>query len=192
MRFRLIKIALPRHRRGARRWTRPGDRRARFKQGDSFAELAASNINDDPYLRRNQGWLTWSTSRRKTRHGRDHEPRWIQRGTLGRLEAVEKAVFDLNKPGELTDSSTSATRLYVAKLEEKQGGNARAFDDPRVQEAIRETLMSEQRKKLRDKERQKLLQTAVHRKDEKGLALAVDMAMQKYGVFVRGNASRDK
>ena len=190
VRFRLIKVDVARRGGAARAMELAQDLQTRAARGDSFVELSRVT-NDDPMLRRTGGYVL--TEEVKKEDGTTLTvPRWIPRGTLGgKLETVEKAVFELNKPGDVTPVIDTGDALYIARLEEKQGGSAQAFDDPIVQAKIRDSLMTEQRKKLRDKERQKLLQTAVHRKDEKGLAIAVDMAMQKYGVFVRGNAFRD-
>jgi hypothetical protein len=190
VRFRLIKVDVARRGGAARAMELAQDLQTRAARGDSFVELSRVT-NDDPMLRRTGGYVL--TEEVKKEDGTTLTvPRWIPRGTLGgKLESVEKAVFELNKPGDVTPVIDTGDALYIARLDEKQGGSAQAFDDPIIQAKIRDSLMTEQRKKLRDKERQKLLQTAVHRKDEKGLAIAVDMAMQKYGVFVRGNAFRD-
>lgn len=188
VRFRMIKVDVNRRGGAAKAMETAQDIRERAARGDNFADLARSPMNDDTSLRRYQGYMLMQEVKKED-GSTVMEPRWIPRGTLGgKLEAVEKAVFELGKAGDVTPVIDTGDALYIAKLEEKQGGSAKSFDDPIVQAKIRDTLESEQRKKLRDKERQKLLATSIHRKDENGLTLAVDMAMQRYGVFVRGNA----
>lgn len=186
VRFRMIKIALRGIGGSQGAMDRAREIIERLKNGASFAELAASNLNDDLNLRRNQGWLDMVNTT-KPDGTVVREPRWIERGTLGRLEAVEKAVFDL-KVGELTDIIDLGDALYIARLEEKQGGVVRRFEDYDVQARIERTLRAEQQKALRDKERARLFATSVHRRDERMVDVLVDMALQRYGVFLRSNS----
>jgi parvulin-like peptidyl-prolyl isomerase len=187
VRFRLIKIALRGIGGSQGAMDRAREIIERIRNGATFAELAASNLNDDLNLRRNQGWLEMaSTTQPDGKVVR--EPRWIERGTLGRLEAVEKAVFGL-KVGELTDIIDLGDALYIAKLEEKQGGVVKPFEDFEVQAIIERTLRTDQQRALRDKERARLFRNSVHRKDERMLEILVDMALQRYGVFLRSNAN---
>jgi hypothetical protein len=187
VRFRVIKVDIGKRGGPERAAEEAKDIWQRAKSGGAdFAQLAEA-FNDDPTYRKNKGWVEM-TDVKKDDGTVVREPRWIPRGTFARLEAVEKAVFDL-QPGQVTDIIDTGDALYVARLEEKQGGATKAFDDPLVQAFIREKLTKDQQRALRDKERAKLMSTAIHRKDEKMLQTAVDMAMQRYGVLVRTNAA---
>ncbi|MFI5379605.1 MAG: peptidyl-prolyl cis-trans isomerase [Tepidisphaerales bacterium] len=107
------------------------------------------------------------------------EPQYIAKGSL-KSEELEKAVFALSKPGELTGVIDGGDMLYIAQLEDRRAGREHAFEEEKVQHDIRQALETEQRLMLRVKEQQKLVKASVGRMDETMIDTAVEMAMQKY------------
>lgn len=182
VRFRVIKVQVRGDKPKAMETAKDLLRRA--KEEKDFGALATA-YNDDPVLRRNAGWVDMSTVT-SADGSTKREPAWIERGTLGKLEAVEKAAFEL-EVGQVSDIIDTADGLFIAKLEDKKGGKVKAFEDPETQDFIYRKLRTEQQKGLRDRERAKLLATSVSRKDEKSMQMAVDMAMQRYAVLLKPN-----
>ncbi len=78
--------------------------------------------------------------------------------------------------------------LYIAKVEDKQEGRVRAFEEEQVQDAIRETLRAEQFRTLREHYLKQLQETAIIRVDPSMLEIAVEMAMQNYPYWRSGKA----
>ena len=138
--------------------------REKAQRGDDFAALASTE-NDDDYL--------------KTRGG---DPGgWMQRDSY-RIDAVDKAVWKL-EPGQVSPIIENDGAFYVAKLEAKKAGNVRPFEDPTVQDDIRNRISQQQFVFLRDKYQRELIVDAVvtpQSEIEKRLSYAVDLAMQKY------------
>src|SRR5205823_3705444 len=157
----------------------------RARAGEDFAKLA-TDYNDDPTRRDNQGW--WMVNKREEGEQTITEPAWIERGSLAqRFEAVEKAAYALNV-GEATPAPIDVgDGFYIVKLEQKQNGHVRPFDNPQVQEEIGRRLGADQRRALRDKEYMKLARQSVVRQDEEKIQTTVDMAMQKYFAWSRAN-----
>src|SRR5258706_6531141 len=116
----------------------------RARNGDDFAKLA-TDYNDDPTRRNNQGW--WMVNKREEGEQTVIEPAWIERGSLAqRYEPVEKAAYALNV-GEVAPAPIDVgDGFYIVKLEQKQNGQVRPFDDPQVQEEIRRRLGADQRR----------------------------------------------
>jgi parvulin-like peptidyl-prolyl isomerase len=157
----------------------------RAKDGEDFAKLA-TDYNDDPTRRENHGW--WMINKREEGEQTITEPAWIERGSLAqRYDPVEKAAYALNV-GEITPAPIDVgDGFYIVKLEQKQNGQVRPFDNPDVQTEIRRRLGADQRRTLRDKEYAKLAKQSVVRQDEEKILTTVDMAMQKYFAWSRAN-----
>ncbi|MEZ0265838.1 MAG: peptidylprolyl isomerase, partial [Phycisphaerae bacterium] len=86
-------------------------------------------------------------------------------------------------PGQVSEVIEDKGTFYVVKVEARQEGRTRAFDEPRVQDDIRNRLRAAQYSALRQAERVKLARTALIRMDAEMLNIAVEMAMQKYGQY---------
>ncbi len=117
------------------------------------------------------------------------EAQYISKGSL-KSEELEKAVFALTKPGELTGIVDGGEALYIAQIEDSRAGREHTFEEDEVQQKIRRALESEQRQQLRLKEQQKLVKAAVWRVDEQMTATAVEMAMQKFYIAKPGPTTR--
>ncbi|MGA2498095.1 MAG: peptidyl-prolyl cis-trans isomerase [Tepidisphaeraceae bacterium] len=117
------------------------------------------------------------------------EPQYIAKSSL-KSEELEKAVFALTKPGEVTGVVDGGDAFYIAQLEDHRAGREHTFEEEDVQQLIRRRLESEQRQMLRLKEQQKLVKAAVWRVDEQMTDTAVEMAMQKYYVARSGPTTR--
>jgi parvulin-like peptidyl-prolyl isomerase len=134
--------------------------------GADFATLAAKE-NQDDYLRTHSG-----------------DPGgWMQKDSY-RIDAVDKAIWQLKEPGQITDviENPDDGALYIAKLEARKEGRVRPFDDQAVQDEIRGRLSQQQFASLHEQLRSDLLKEAVIRggNDDSLLESAIDMAMQKY------------
>ncbi len=150
----------------------------RAKRGEDFAKLAVEK-NHDPVRLANQGWWLMDENKKD-------EPRWIERGTL-RLEQIEKAAYEL-EVGEVTSKPIdTGDAFWIVKLEQKQKGRVRPFEEPAVQAEIRRQLVGAQRQALRAKEWRRLSAGSIERRDEKNIQATVDMAMQKYYAWSRQN-----
>ena len=162
--FRLIKID-PKQRTGGRdeAFNVIKALRDRVTSGKEEFSAVASEVNDDPRLKKSGGDLGLGA---------------IQRGAFA-LEDVENAVWKI-QPGDVTDVIEAKGALYLAKVENRTAGKTLAFEDPAVQEKIRSTLRGEQFASRRDAVRGVLEKGAVIRVDDNMLATAVDMAMQRY------------
>lgn len=141
-----------------------------LRQGSDFAE-EAKKFNDDAYLM-----------------GKGGDMGWMKRGAGFKYDNVEDAVWQL-QPGQFTDKPihvddpTGGSAYYIAKLEERRGGNVQPFDSPAVQKAIYDKLFSQQLAVLRDREISDLVGKAAIFREPQGLDTAVDMAMQRYSVW---------
>ena len=160
--FRLIKID-PR--------TRGGDEAARALASDvrnqattgDFAAVART-INDDARLARTGG-----------------EEAPIQRGAY-RLEKVEAELWNL-RVGEVSPVIEDSGGLYIAKVEERTTGNTKSFDDPAVQNSIRETLWRQQYTKLTGDIEKNLIKNSSVRDSPQMMQTVLEMAMQGYAVW---------
>jgi parvulin-like peptidyl-prolyl isomerase len=134
---------------------------ARAQAGEDFLVLAASAENDDRTLQRASGKVG---------------P--IDRGAF-RLVGVEEAVFALS-PGQVTPIIEDTGSYYIAKLVELTGGSVRSFEEPEVQQAIREKLRAEQFRVLREDIARNLEANAAVRVNESMMLTALEMASQRY------------
>lgn len=177
-RFRMIKIAFKAGdvEEKAKALAKAQEYRKRAET-EEFGKLA-QEANSDRILARNGGYME-----RVDETGADGQTRkvgaFLERGTL-RHEEFERAVFAL-EPGQMTEIMDGRDGFYFAKLEEKKGGQVRAFEDPQVQELIRSEMDKRQKRDLQQKELLKLRQASVSRVDESKIETTVDMAMQRYG-----------
>jgi parvulin-like peptidyl-prolyl isomerase len=155
----------------------------RAKDGADFAKMAVEE-NDDPERRKYEGW--WIAQKIRKDDVEVIEPQWIEKGSL-KLEQVEKAAYAMNV-GEISSAPIDVgDGFYILKLEQKQNGRVRSFDDPDVQAEIRRRLNADQVRALREKEDQRLLKQSVVREDRRNFDKTVDMAMQKYFAWSRAN-----
>src|SRR5882672_6071082 len=144
----------------------------------------AKDGNDDRIRGENEGW--WLVQRVKKDDIEVIEPQWIEKGSL-KLEQVEKAAYAL-QVGEVSSSPVDVgDGFYILKLEQKQNGRVRPFDEPEVQAEIHRRLNADQVRILTDKEDARLSREAVVRQDPAMLDKTVDMAMQKYFAWSRAN-----
>jgi len=155
----------------------------RAQHGEDFAKMAREE-NDDPIRRENEGW--WLVDKVQKDDVELKEPHWVERGSL-RLEQVEKAAFAM-QVGEVSAVPIDVgDGFYVLKLEQKQDGRVRPFEDQSVQGEIRRQLNGEQVDVLRKKEITRLSKESVVRQDPEMFNKTVDMAMQKYFAWSRAN-----
>jgi parvulin-like peptidyl-prolyl isomerase len=156
----------------------------RAQRGEDFAKMARQE-NDDPKRVENEGW--WMVDPVKMEDGETVKvPRWIEKGSL-RLEQVEKAAYAL-QVGEVSPVPVDVgDGFYILKLEQKQNGRVRSFDEPDVQAEIRRRLNGEQIAALSEKEDARLMKQSVVREDRETFDKTVDMAMQKYFAWSRAN-----
>ncbi len=186
VRFRAIKVSVKQ--KGSREAALEGAqlRLERAKRGEDFAKMA-SEENDDLTRSANHGW--WMLEK-VMKEGDESvmEPTWIDHGALaGKLEEVEKAAFALDV-GEVSPIPIDVgDGFYILKLEQKQKGRVRAFEEPEVQAEIRRRLGNDQRLALRQKDWVRLNKESVVRQDPEMLKTTVNMAMQKYFAWSRAN-----
>ncbi|HLL90207.1 MAG TPA: peptidyl-prolyl cis-trans isomerase, partial [Tepidisphaeraceae bacterium] len=130
--------------------------------GDAdFAQLAASDANDDKALRARGGLFEN-----------------IQAGAF-RLAEVDKKVWD-TKPGDVTPVVQDQGGFYVAKVEAMTAGSVKPFESLEVQDGIRNLLWRQQFAKHRQAIQEDLIKKAVIRGSDADVAKVVDMAMQDY------------
>ena len=140
-----------------------------LKAGANF-EDAAAKFNDDPSLAESKG-----------------DVGWMQKGAF-KYDSVEQAVWAL-QPGHFTDrpievsDPSGGNAFYVAKLDDRRGGNVQPFDDPAVQSGIHQKLASQQFAELRMKHLQEREDKNAVVTEPHGLETAVDMAMQRYPLW---------
>jgi parvulin-like peptidyl-prolyl isomerase len=137
--------------------------RQQAMHGADFATLA-SNENQDDFL--------------KSRAGDPGCP--MQRDSY-RIDAVDKAVWQL-QPGQVTPVIESDGAFWLAKLEARNDGRTRPFDDQSVQDDIHNRLWQQQFEVLRDGvlQQMELDSVGMVRRDDALLQPALDMAMQEY------------
>lgn len=166
VKFRLIKIDGKRSLNKQTLRKRAEEVLEKAKAGD-FAEVART-MNDDTRLARSGG-----------------EELPIQRGAY-RLENVEKAVWE-TPVGQVTPIIEDSGGLYIAKVESRKDGKTRPFEDKATQERIQRVLSSRQFQSLTDAIEQKLRQESMVRESPEMRQVAVEMAMQNYTLWSRGN-----
>ena len=140
--------------------------RERLVKGADFKTVAAVT-NDDLALLRSQGDAGFGD--------------WIQRGAFA-SEAIEDAVWKMS-PGQITPVIELPKSFAIAKMEEKQVGATRGFEEADVQAMIRRTLEAQQFNALREKvvsdlEKEKVI-------SEENYEPAIEMAMQMYPVWAK-------
>jgi parvulin-like peptidyl-prolyl isomerase len=135
--------------------------------GKDFAELAAEDNDQESF---------------KT------PVEWFQRGSFV-VKEVEDAVWKLD-PGQVTDVIETPDAFYIAKLEAKQPGGTKSFNDPDVQGQIVATLRKQQFAALQQKVQEQLRADAIVRYHPKMMDIAVEMAMQKYRYWREQAAAR--
>jgi len=186
VRFRGIRIGIQETGSVQDAWEKAKRVHDKATRGENFGDLAAAQ-ND------NRTWARYRGYRdvRKDAAGQPLKDEtgeflgaWVDKGSL-KLEDLEKAVFTLNI-GQVTTIIDAGEGLYIAKLEEKKVGRVRAFEEEAVQADVRDRMTKEQRAELRRKEQKKLLDAAVTRTDQKMVDVAVEMAMQKYAIWGKG------
>jgi parvulin-like peptidyl-prolyl isomerase len=167
-RFRVIKV--DKRKTGGRDEALGEARRLldRVKGGKDFAELAAEDNDEEAFKR--------------------PPPEPFTRGSFV-VKEVEDAVWNLS-PGQVTDVIETPDAFFIAKLEEKQPGGVRPFEDPDVQREIEAVLKSRQFGELQESVRQSLMRDAIIRYHPRMIELAVGMAMQKYRYWREAAAAR--
>jgi parvulin-like peptidyl-prolyl isomerase len=103
---------------------------------------------------------------------------WFQRGSFV-VKEVEDAVWKL-EPGQITDVIETPAAFYIAKLEARQPGGTKSFNEPDVQAQIVATLRQQQFSALQRKVQEQLRSDAIIRYHPRMMDIAVEMAMQKY------------
>jgi parvulin-like peptidyl-prolyl isomerase len=185
VRFRAIKIGVKEM--GNREYALDEAQRIleRARRGEDFAKLSDEK-NHDPIRSKNQGW--WLMEEVKGDDGQTigTQPRWVERGSL-RLEQIEKAAFAM-QVGEVSSVPIDVgDGFYILKLEAKQNGRVRPFEEPDVQEEIYRRLKGAQLLALFEKQDARLLKESVVREDRQNVQKTIDMAMQKYFAWSRAN-----
>ena len=137
--------------------------RDRAAKGEDFTTLAGQF--NDPLLKESGGIV-------------GVEEGWLPKGSYA-VESVEEALWGL-KPGELTEVIEDRGAYYVARLEDRAEANVAAFEEPAVQDRIRETLAAQQVRELSEREHKRLIREAVVQDQPGAIQTAVDMAMQRY------------
>jgi parvulin-like peptidyl-prolyl isomerase len=103
---------------------------------------------------------------------------WFQRGSFV-VKEVEDAVWKL-EPGQITDVIETPDAYYIARLDAKQPGGTKSFNDPDVQAQIVATIRQQQFSALQRKVQEQLRSDAIIRYHPRMMDIAVEMAMQKY------------
>jgi parvulin-like peptidyl-prolyl isomerase len=161
-RFRVIKFQAAAGARDAAA-RRAAEALGRAKAQHDFADLAAT-YNDDPQLKKDKGLIDWTPQ-----------------GTYS-VKAVDDAVWKLEADG-VSGVLDESDALYLVKLEARRSARQAPFDEPAVQESIRNKLVPMRFNQLRDSEQKRLWNAGFIRFNDVLLASAVDMAMQKYRLW---------
>lgn len=167
-RFRLIKVEIKKIGSRADAQKRAQETRDRVVNGnEDFAEVAASPANHDETLRKAGG-----------------DVGFVDRGSF-RLEKVEDAVWQL-QPGQVSDIIETDDAFYLAQLIERKDERVRQFEDPAVQNRIRDKLWSQQFQELSEADYKRLRDEAMVQTNDQMLQVALEMAMQKYPAWSAG------
>lgn len=137
--------------------------REKAAKGEDFGALARQF--NDPLLKESGGVV-------------GVEEGWLPKGNYA-AEQVEEALWQL-KPGEMTDVIEERGAFYVARLDDREDAKVAQFEEPAVQDRIRETLAAQQVRELADREHNRLIREAVVQDQPGAVQTAVDMAMQRY------------
>jgi parvulin-like peptidyl-prolyl isomerase len=98
------------------------------------------------------------------------------------ITKVADALKKLN-PGEVSDPIEDKDGFYIVKVESKQGGRTRPFEEQKVQDEIRNLLRQEQYAKLREQDFARLMNSAAIETSQEMQNIAIDMAMQRYAEY---------
>jgi len=134
--------------------------RERLSKGEDF-ELLSTQFNADTRLKAAGGLET---------------P--IRRGEYANTN-VEDAVF-ATPAGKITPVIEAGNALYIAKVEQKTEGRIRPFEDPAVQQQIKETLRKQQMGPMIDMQQSRLRAAAIIRPDPPRIEPLMEMALQLY------------
>jgi parvulin-like peptidyl-prolyl isomerase len=164
--FRVIKIDVAKSGGADAAMAKAREIRQRGESGEDFADLAG-RFNDDPLLQGSKGAVG--------------DNGWMEKDAYVN-EKLEKAVWNLH-PGEITPLIESGNYIYMAKLEAIRGDKSRPFEDPQVQEGIKQKINGEQLSRLTRKQIQDLEKNAVVDRKAGMDKVTVDMAMQRYPLW---------
>ncbi|MGF1632567.1 MAG: peptidylprolyl isomerase [Phycisphaerae bacterium] len=159
--FRVIRLDAEKHGSLEAALAKADDVVARVRAGHDFGTIAEQE-NDHPLLRDTAGRLGGA----------------MQKGTFA-VPKVDEAVWQLEE-GQVTDPITVGQQVYVAWMEDKTPAVNRPFDDPAVQQEIRDTLQRQRFLELREGAVSELRNDAYITRDEEMLETAVDVALQNY------------
>jgi parvulin-like peptidyl-prolyl isomerase len=95
------------------------------------------------------------------------------------LAQVDKAVWKMS-PGQISDVIEDNGKYYIVKLISKQNGKVTPFEDEQVQRGIQDKLETEQFKKLRMTNRERLYAESILTESPEWMDTAVQMALQNY------------
>ncbi len=158
--FRLIKVDAKRLKGGhAEAMNKINEIRKRWEKGEDFDQLATSDkYNDDASV---------------------GSPQAVQKGAFRETE-VEDAVWKL-QPGDVSAPVDTGNSVYLARLESRTAGKVKRFEDPEVQESIRQTLRGQQFVALRMERQAELQKDAVVVIDEdRAKEIMMQLVMQRY------------
>lgn len=161
--FRIVKIDPSKYPGGREEaYTRAQEVR-KLAEREEFAALA-ERMSDDPGAKYTRGAV-----------GKDG---WVQQGAF-RIDEVDKAVFSM-RTGQVSDLISGPDgAYYVVKLEDVKQAKVEAFEDPAVQDRIREKLRASQFTALREAHVARLENESIT-DDKKMLPAAVEMVMLRY------------
>ncbi len=159
--FRLLKVDIAKTGSKDAAITKVAEKHKRAKAGEDFKEMVLKE-NDEKMFATEKPWEMAPAS--------------------FAVVKVREALKTL-QPGQLSEIIEDRGAFYIVKLDSRQGGVVHAFDDQKVQDAIRVKLRTAQLRVLRDQERIKLTKGAMIRMDEPMMNIALEMAMQKYAQY---------
>ena len=135
------------------------DLRTRALNGEDFASLA--KFSNGPRMRDSAGELrSWD------------------RGAFA-LTSVEDAAWKL-QPGGVSDVIEDGGKFYIVRLERKQPGRVKPFEEEATQTKIRETLSSQKFQPLYQKLTEDLEKQSIIRAEPEMMQSAIEIAMQRY------------
>lgn len=102
----------------------------------------------------------------------------IERGSFN-IAPVEEALWKL-QPGQFSDPIEYNGALFITKMETRQEGSVRSFDDQTVQTAITAAIKKARFSKLADAENERLRSESIIQEDQPAMQTCIDMAMQSY------------
>lgn len=139
---------------------RANEVRDRLLKGEDF-ELLSTQFNADNRLKAAGGL---------------EQP--IRKGDYANTK-VEDAVF-ATATGKIAPLIDSGTALYIVKVEQRTEGRVRPFEDPAVQQQIKETLRKQQMGPMVDHQQARLRANAIINPDPPKIEPLMEMALQMY------------